>query len=906
MLFKLHNLQRLNLLLLVSLLFGSLLFQSFGQEIVETVIDEEEKIPSLAEAPVSDLPFRITSDEFLDYDEEMDFIYGRARTRIWYKDVYLEADRLIYDVRLNEVQAFGDILLQTDGDEYHAEKLWYDLDTGRGYAFDAGGRRDNIFIHGDPEETDVPSFELLDQDEERRPREAIFRNTSFTTCDFPVPHYRVRAREILLYPNDRVYFRHVTLYIREFPVLYLPAYTRSLDESFPWSFMVGYSSDLGAYLRIAYDFQHAEYEPSIRDEEDMVEKSRGHMSIFGDYFTKRGFGLGAKYKYHFDFLKHKGEMDLYAINDKRFDPMDYSSPFRIEESNDYTRWIANLKHRSQLTDEIYLQLNIDEMSDPDLYFDILDNFNDQDRSRVPERDMRAAITYRDDNIIGRMLLQRTHRIGRDRVTNYASPWDDDAAYDLDPYRREEEDDDEGFSRERYGLVSQRLPQLSFTTNYLKLGGMPLYTYTDLNIINNLDRGLNVVDKDDDSWVRGLDLYQALLYRWKFSPRYTLTARLGVGASYMMREEDEFGYDFPPGTVFPYDMPEYMGGYTFLDDETFIIGRRHYDEFGNLITTPDQLASWRKRSIDEVEDYYVYADLMLYFYARFTDYLHGWIRYDLREGTDDSLGEFYESVGNTLARQDLYRFRLPEHWLRIGLDYFLAYPNLNAFLSGGYNLQGNDDIYSKEELYYIATGLSYLSPQETFRLNTSLRYSGRQELDPSDPQEGSVDMIYGVINAQYMPVSELWWTRMSVSGHKTLNDRDEGRDRGFDEYDTEMNVTGLVGGKIGPKYVVEGSATWKERLAGSGISNVGMLVKRDLHDFIASLFLGLERDVTENEFDDDDEREGEWEIDARFTLEFKSPYQQASLGTAPIKTLAELAKEAEVAEDEFSAPMFTNR
>jgi len=868
-----------------------------------TPVPANEKTIIPAGAPPGQPPLRITSDKYLDYDEESNFIYGRARTRVWYRDVYLEADRLIYDVRLNEVQAYGDVILRQKGDEYRATSLWFSLDKGRGYAYGASGHHRDVYIHSNPNEKDVPTFELLDQTESHQPREALFRKSSFTTCDFPLPHYRIQGKEILLYANDRFFMRDATFYVWEIPVFYLPVYTGSLVEVSPWSFQLGYNSRLGAYLRLGYEFHHGEYEPAIGKEEmtaeDMkkgkfwVPRSKGILYAHMDFFTKRGIGYGAKYNYSFNYDKHKGSVELYRINDRKFKVTDYSSPYRIEDDDTYNRWIARIHHRSRLTEQLYFQLNIDEMSDPDIYYDLLDRFNTVDRKRVPERNMNAALTYRSDDYIGRLLFQLRYRIGRNRVTNFADPFDNDRDFDIDPYGRERIKYYEGFPHNRYGKVSEKLPQFTFSTNYLKLGALPLYTYTDINIFNNLDKGLNTVSEKDDAWVRGVDVYQALLYRWKLGSRYTLTARLGVGAAFTDRENSETFATFKPGTVFPYDMPEHMGGLTFLDDDTFLVGRRHYDKHGNLLTTPEELAEWRHRSLDDVRDYYLYADAMLYFYARLTDYLHAWLRYDYRIGTKNSLGEFYESIGDTLARHDLYNFRLPEHWIRAGINYFLKYPNMSAYLSGGYNLQRGKDIYPNEEMYYVALGMNYTNNVRTFTFDTVLRYTGRQEYDRTDPWSDTRDFVWGVLNAQYIPLSRLWWTRLTASGHKALNAKTHrAYEYTFEEYDTDFSVRGTLGGKIGPKYVVETSVEYRNYMQGSGISEVRLIIKRDLHDFIASLQLGLERDVEKEYYN----KNNKANLDVKFNIELKTPYRRIAprFGAPRISTLADVIKEAEMA------------
>lgn len=852
-----------------------------------------------APAPKEDLPLRITSDKYLDYDEESNFIYGRSRTKVWYRDIYLEADRLMYDVRLNEVQAYGNIIMKkgTD-DEYTADSVWYSFEKGRGHARGGKGRHGDFYIIGNQKEQEEPSFELLSQDDQNRPRESVLRNSSYSTCDFPVPHYRVRGTEILLYPNDRVFIRSATLYVWEIPVMYWPAYTSSLVESSPWSFILGYNSKLGGYMRVGYEFRHSEYEP--KDDVDEVTpediergrhvftaRSKGKIRTHADYFTKRGFGYGATYTYRFDYKKHQGIVDLYQFHDRKFEAKNYSSPTTVEDDTDFNRWIARIQHRSKITEEIQLQVDVDEMSDPDIYYDILDRFNNlEKRYRVPERNIKAALTYRKDQYVGRLLFEMRHRIGRDRVTDYTSPFDNDADYNIDPYRRREVDDEEGFRRKRYGRVSERAPQFTFSTNYYKLGGTPLYTYSDVNIFNNLDKGLNAISKDDNAWVRGIDVYQALLYRLKFSPRYTLTARVGVGGAFTDRSNEDFNYDFPTGIEFPYtltDLTEPRGGVTFVDEDTILAGTR-------------------KRSIQDIKDYYAYADAMLYFHARFTDYLHGWIRYNYRYGTDDSIGEFYESLGNKIARHDLYNFRLPEHWVRAGLNYFLRYPNLSAYFNGGYNLQGDEDIYANEERYYVGPGVVYTNNAKTFKMDVAARYTGRQAYDTSDVRSKTQDFIYGILNAQYIPRSRMWWSKISVSGHKAHDRQDyEPSDYGFDEYGTEFRATGTLGARVGPKYDVETRVTYRKTDTGSGVSDISLIIKRDLHDFVAHLRASMERDIDDEHYDekdnDDDEDKEDWQYDFQFSLAFKKPFAKTSFGAPTISTLADVTKQAEVAGQE---------
>src|SRR5690606_4996091 len=132
---------------------------------------------------------------------------------------------------------------------------------------------------------------------------------------FPVPHYRLRAKEFTIMQSDRIFARNVCLYIREVPVLWLPYFTRALKDKNPWGFTAGSDSELGFFARLFYDYHHSCYSPSDVDDSIMVRSSDGHARVRLDYFSKRGLGQGIEYDYYFDYGKHFGDLFAYRLND---------------------------------------------------------------------------------------------------------------------------------------------------------------------------------------------------------------------------------------------------------------------------------------------------------------------------------------------------------------------------------------------------------------------------------------------------------------------------------------------------------------------------------------------------------------------------------------------------------------
>lgn len=825
-------------------------------------------------APLPPGQIVVESTDYLDFDEEHHQIYGSGRVTARYGVYKLEADRMLVDTLLKDVQAYGNVVLTTLSDHVEAESMWISTETGQGVAYGARGRSGPFYFLGEPFKGDGKvTFRQLSKDE------SLLKNASFTTCDFPVPHYRLRAREFVVYNNDRVFGRNVVLYIMEKPVLWLPYFTMALRESNPWGFTLGSDSKLGAFLRVWYDYYHATYAPSKIDDETMVAEDKQRARLYVDWFSKRGKGLGLNYTYSLDYGRHQGKLKVYGLsdNDRNVDP---TSRYGIDWYN-----------RTRLTERLSWLLDVDWQSDPDLFFDVIDRMRaatERRRDRLPERRFSTGLEYTTDNFFAGLLVEIKDRIGRDRVTNFAEPLDNDYDYDrgynderfvrlappatigtvpvpsdglyTDPTSIKDENLDDGLDPKRYGRVTQRMPQVTISSNRMRLWTLPLWYHVDLNVFNNLDKGLNTVSTKDDSFVTGFDLYQSLSHLLKFCERYTLLTKVGLGVGIAERNDDSFNLDFPAGATFPfvYDgqrIGDTITGVTFLDRDTFLVGRRKF-------------------SLKNVQPAFVYGDIDSRFNARITDALTAWIRYRYREGTKDSLGEFYEGIGSRKTRDDLYPFRLREHWIEAGLNYLVYRPNLNATFSIGHNLQGRSDITPNELLRYANLGVGWTNARNTLTLNGGISLQERQMRDPTDPNEFQQSSLSTYIGGTYRPVHNRYYTRLTlyqtspqnndplgISGKDTLDLRDE----------TVVDFT--YGRRIGSKYMVEYSNRYRSRE--SGVTEQYLRVTRDFHDLVA----GLELRVDDKGLDPDKESSTKKDYQVRLHFRLKMAGEK---GPTPIR------------------------
>jgi hypothetical protein len=407
--------------------------------------------------------------------------------------------------------------------------------------------------------------------------------------------------------------------------------------------------------------------------------------------------------------------------------------------------------------------------DPELYDEVLDVFRNDERKRVMERRGRTALTWTRDQYVARLLVEVKDRIGRDRITDFSDPRDNDKDFDVQPDLPVNDRDAEDINTNRWGRVTERMPQITAETIWLRMWNLPLYYHTDLNLFNNLDKGINTVDREDDAWVQGGDWYHALLWRWKISPRYTALTQVGGGAGAAVRDQQDFDFDyvddyFDDGYYPPLDLPDVEGGLDFTDRDTFLIGEEPFN--------PDQ-----------IKDGFGYGDFKERLHARFTDALIGDLIYRYRATTDDFLGDWYAEMGDKWVRSDLYNFRLRENNIEAILRYVLAHPRLTVFLRAYQNLVGEDDLFPQELVSSYGTGAYWSNDSGTFQIGPSVGFSERQIRHPSDPDSYIDSYLHYGLSAGYRPLSDLWWTKLALSYRQGLS-RSNGDNH---DYDKNRNV-----------------------------------------------------------------------------------------------------------------------
>jgi hypothetical protein len=618
-----------------------------------------------------------------------------------------------------------------------------------------------------------------------------------------------------------------------------------------------------------------------------------------DIMTLRGEGAGVTYRYNYDYGRHLGYMMIYGLRDRERDV--------VGENEDGTtnRWVYRHKHNTEFNPGLYFQYDADLASDPDVYVDVLDRFSTdltQERGRLFEQHLRTAVTFRSDRAISRLAFDRRERLGRDRYTDFAEPGSDDLDFDPDPEDERERRDLEGIDKDRFGVTTERFTG-RYSTRLLNLGGSPLYYRFEANAFRALDAGFNQLNDEDDEYVDGVDIYGSITHRLRIGRRTTWTNTIGVGAA---------AYDRSSDNLVAADRFDAA----FADQQRRIRGELTQEEIDRGDTPPvddgltpiDSLrfrdrqtvvfgGSPRENAIKDSETYYLFADYTSRLNHRFTDFLDGYIEYKIREGTDDSLGEFYERVGRVEARTDIYDFYTNRHMLTGGLNFYLRYPNLTASIFAGENLQSDEDIYPNEQTRFAGVVVGYRNPLNTLSLDVGTFYDERQIRDQEDPNSFNQASLYPFARLSYFPRHARYWASLDVRSLIRIDEdpveRTAREEAAFDENRDEVIVTPLFGRRFGPKYRLQVSGTYNSKY--ENWQRAAITLIRDLHDAELGLSLGVRNNSFEarrrgREDEEFDRTAEDYEFDIRASIQFKISRDQPGLGNRSITTLADLRRE----------------
>lgn len=343
-------------------------------------------VPALAlmaglNLPAQDLLENLTSNiDIQGFETSFDPGTGIATAtgdvEILYGDTEIRAGRADYNSNTGDIMARDDVTVWKSGITYKSDSIVYNVKTGeltgnliRSSLSKGSG---TLLYTTDKFETETKFIERIDGD-----------NAFITTHDLADPNYRVRAKHITIYPDDRIVMKKVTLYAGDTPVFWIPYISQPLDDEVGYTFTPGWASNWGAFLLNQYGVIHGDH--TLAKYKFDLRSSRG-LAGGVDFISMR-------HRWNQDNF---GTLKLYYANDS--DPSLTRTGGAAEalqrEDLDSSRYRVNFQHRIYIpgpeTSTWYLDFDINKLSDFFFYEDFF--FEEFRSNREPDNQISLVHT----------------------------------------------------------------------------------------------------------------------------------------------------------------------------------------------------------------------------------------------------------------------------------------------------------------------------------------------------------------------------------------------------------------------------------------------------------------------------------------------------------------------------------
>ncbi|MDP8265800.1 MAG: LptA/OstA family protein [Candidatus Aceula meridiana] len=213
-------------------------------------IVKKEEVP--AETPAQEInqdineedfvkPVEIDGDtvEFLQ-DENKAIIDGNVV--ISKEDVKLECDHVEYFHLAKTAVAQGHVVLTNPQGKIRGDELTFNFETMTGSFSEAK-------ITSEPYYGGARKIEKVGENK------IEMQQGYMTTCDLDKPHYKLNAKNIEVYPKDKIVAKNLTFLIGKVPIFYFPQYSKMMEDSKPKLLLTpGYDKEWGMFLLTSWRY----------------------------------------------------------------------------------------------------------------------------------------------------------------------------------------------------------------------------------------------------------------------------------------------------------------------------------------------------------------------------------------------------------------------------------------------------------------------------------------------------------------------------------------------------------------------------------------------------------------------------------------------------------------------------
>ncbi len=300
-------------------------------------------------ADASSKPIHVKGDT-VEYFQQEEKAVGTGHVSIDYENVKLEADKITVYMATKKALAEGNVTLTQKGSVFKGQRAEYDFGTKVGHVdkMDAVIQPEYYARARKIEKVSDAQYRAVD--------------SSVTTCCGDSPFYQIKAREIDIFPDDKIIIKNALLYIKDVPVLFIPYFMQPLVDfdRLPVQLFPGRTKEWGTFLLSKWRY-------NLVNRKDMSVKG----SVLADYREKRGFAGGLETFYRGDDFG-RGAVRLYYADDNEPPPTAESDRYR-----------GQFRHQSKIGESTTLTTEINKLSDDQLVKDFFFH-GEYEKSIVPE------------------------------------------------------------------------------------------------------------------------------------------------------------------------------------------------------------------------------------------------------------------------------------------------------------------------------------------------------------------------------------------------------------------------------------------------------------------------------------------------------------------------------------------
>ncbi len=252
---------------------------------------------------INDQPYSLaTTDGEIIYDYQHGQIMATGGVIFTSPDLLLECKQLLLFPETGLIEASGDVTLTSEYMVLTGTYLQYNYISKTGLIRNAASEIEQVYFKSQEikliTEQDY-QLELLD--------------AAFTKCIHPQPHYQVKAKNIQIYPNDRIVAQNVEFYWRRVKLLTLPVYVMKygeaedggLDNTIPLP-NIGYNTADGLYLDYNYAYEYKGLAGAVSF--SVEQHGDRKVSIAQNYRLNPVFSILNNYRYQKE-IEEDGELE---------------------------------------------------------------------------------------------------------------------------------------------------------------------------------------------------------------------------------------------------------------------------------------------------------------------------------------------------------------------------------------------------------------------------------------------------------------------------------------------------------------------------------------------------------------------------------------------------------------------